>query len=117
METKEKLVEELERSIESLQAHGSDTEEYARTADNIVKLYKLKLEEDKMALDKENKAVEWSEKIKDRLTRVGIGAAEIVVPAILYWILMNRGFKFEETGTVTSSFFRNLIGKVKPNKK
>lgn len=46
-----------------------------------------------------------------------IAAAEIVLPLVFYAAWMRKGFKFEETGTFTSTTFRGLFGKFKPTKK
>lgn len=57
------------------------------------------------------------EQSKDRIFRASIAAAEIVLPLIFYAAWMRKGFKFEETGTFTSTTFRGLFGKFKPTKK
>ena len=54
---------------------------------------------------------------KDRYFRVGIAAAELLIPLMCYGIWMNKGFKFEETGTFTSSTFKGLINRFRPTKK
>ncbi len=58
-----------------------------------------------------------AEQAKDRIFRAGIAAAEIVLPLVFYAAWMRKGFKFEETGTFTSTTFRGLFGKFKPTKK
>lgn len=116
MDSKEKLLAELKASIESLETISPDTEEYSIAAENIAKLYKLKLEEDKLKIESDKTEKEFKERVKDRLVHIGIGAAQIVVPGVIYCVLMNKGFKFEETGCVTSSFFRGIINKIRPDK-
>lgn len=54
---------------------------------------------------------------KERYFRVGVAAAELMVPLIFYGIWMRKGFKFEETGTYTSKTFTGLINRFKPTKK
>lgn len=58
-----------------------------------------------------------AEQVKDRYIRLGIAAAEIILPLIFYSKWMKKGFKFEETGTFTSTTFRGLFNRFKPTKK
>ena len=52
--------------------------------------------------------------IKDYST-IACGVAGIVVPALIYNLWMKRGFEFEKEGTYTSTTFRNMFSKFKPN--
>jgi hypothetical protein len=52
----------------------------------------------------------------DRIIKILIDGATIIVPVIFYNVWMKKGFEFEETGTFTSNTFKNLISKFKPNK-
>ena len=54
--------------------------------------------------------------IKELLINAGIGLAGIVIPLAAYGVWVNKGFKFEQTGTFTSSTFKNLFRTFKPNK-
>ena len=94
----------------------------------MTKLYKLKLEEDKNAIehmekienresDKDFKYAQMDEVVRDRYVRIGIAAAELIIPLVFYGIWMRRGFKFEENGTFTSTTFRGLFNRFKPTKK
>ena len=67
--------------------------------------------------DNDFKERQIAEQIKDRYFRVGIAAAELLIPLMCYGIWMNKGFKFEETGTFTSSTFKGLINRFRPTKK
>ena len=67
--------------------------------------------------DDEIKQKQLEEQVKDRYFKVGIAAAELMIPLMFYGIWMNKGFKFEETGTITSSTFKGLINRFKPTKK
>ena len=53
----------------------------------------------------------------DRYVRIGVAAAELVLPLMFYGVWMKRGFKFEESGTFTSSTFKNLFNRFKPTKR
>lgn len=52
----------------------------------------------------------------DRLIKICVDGAAIIIPIIFYNVWMNKGFKFEETGTYTSNTFKNLFNKFKPTK-
>ena len=57
-----------------------------------------------------------AEQVKDRYFKLGIAAAEIVLPLVFYATWMRKGFKFEETGTFTSTTFRGLFNRFRPTK-
>lgn len=127
-EIKTMLEEEIRNEIENLSSLPIEGEGYTKAVDNLAKLYKLKLEEDKTSmeyLDKTKtregdngfKCAQMEEAIKDRYVRIGIAAAELVLPLVFYAVWMKRGFKFEEKGTYTSTTFRGLFSRFKPTKK
>ena len=113
----------------------SGSKEKSTAIDDLTKLYKLRIEENKSVWDadekynrrmmdeesvtKDNdfKERQIAEQVKDRYFRVGIAAAELLIPLMCYGIWMNKGFKFEETGTFTSSTFKGLINRFRPTKK
>ena len=70
--------------------------------------YKLRIQSSDLQLD---------EQVKDRYFRLGIAAAELLIPLMFYGIWMRKGFKFEETGTYTSTTFRGLFNRFRPTKK
>lgn len=127
-EIKTMLEEEIRNEIENLSSLPIEGEGYTKAVDNLAKLYKLKLEEDKTSMeyldktqnresDKGFKVAQLEENIKDRYVRIGIAAAELVLPLVFYAVWMKRGFKFEEKGTYTSTTFRGLFSRFKPTKK
>lgn len=92
-------------------------DEENRLKDDVLKEQQLKDENavrERDALIREEQLVE---QVKDRYIRLGIAAAEIILPLIFYSKWMKRGFKFEETGTFTSTTFRGLFNRFKPTKK
>lgn len=93
------LEEEIKSGIKNLAFLPSGSEEKSTAIDDLTKLYKLRIEE---------------ESRKDRFLRVGVEAAGIILPLIFYGIWLRRGFKFEETGTFTSTTFRNLFNRFRP---
>lgn len=109
-EKKRTLDDEIQDIILSMENFGPATEEYAKMAQNLETLYRLKLEEEKTNSDK-----------KDSLTKkevVGyiLEGAGIILPLVFYGIWMRKGFKFEETGCYTSKTFGNLQHFFKPKK-
>lgn len=108
-ETKELLNEEIKYILEDLSNLPEDSEERTMMVDNLVKLYKLKIEENK---NSEDNAI----KKKDQYLRYAIDTAGIVLPLIFYGVWMGRGFKFEEKGTFTSQTFKGLINRFRPTK-
>lgn len=129
------LANEILSQLEGLSNLDAGSKEHQTAVDNVTKLYRLALEDVKAdtdydekvyrrGVDKENQTREeqlkrdqLSEQIKDRYFRLGLGAAEIILPLMFYACWMNRGFKFEEEGTYTSKTFMNLFNRFKPTKK
>ena len=131
----ELLSEEIAAQIKALSDLQSGTKEKSTAIDDLTKLYKLRIEENKSVWDADEKynrrmmdeesvtkdgdfkERQIAEQVKDRYFRVGIAGAELLLPLIFYGIWMNKGFKFEETGTFTSSTFKGLINRFRPTKK
>ena len=118
----EAIKKELERIIKM-----DNGEEKTRAINDLVKFYQLRNEETKINYDFEEnyKRLErdeelekrnWIEKVKDRYFKAGIEILGIVLPLIFYAAWTRRGFKFEETGTFTSTTFRNLFSRFRPTK-
>lgn len=139
---KDLLGEEIKTEIKSLSALNSGTKEKSMAIDDLTKLYRLRIEETKneaevaekqarREMEKEQSASDNSshrrtaqlerdrldEQVKERYFRVGIAAAELVIPLVFYGIWMSKGFKFEESGTFTSKTFMGLINRFRPTKK
>ena len=127
-EIKGLLEEEIKEEIRSLSELDSGSKEKSAAIDDLAKLYKLKIEDTKVDFDygekyearesdEQLKRDQLSEQVKDRYFRLGIEAAGILLPLMFYAIWMRRGFRFEETGTYTSTTFRGLFNRFKPTKK
>lgn len=126
---------EISREIQALSGLNAGSKEKSTAIDDLTKLYKLRIEESKNdweydekynrrvmeeeagTRDEEMKRTQLSEQIKDRYFRLGIAAAELMIPLMFYGIWMKKGFKFEETGTYTSTTFRGLFNRFRPTKK
>lgn len=99
------------------------SEEKVRAIDGVCKLYKLGLEESKQDNEIEAQFAKLNnEAIEQRSSKIwngvkyGLEAAAIVIPAAVSLIFMKKGFKFEETGSYTSTTFRNMFSNFKPKK-
>ena len=88
-----------------------------RLKDDALKEQQLKDENSVRERDELIRKEQLAERVKDRYIRLGIAAAEIILPLIFYSKWMKKGFKFEETGTFTSTTFRGLFNRFKPTKK
>lgn len=122
-EIKKLLDEEIANEIRDL-SEMYPGEEKSAAVEDLTKLYKLRIEENKSERDAENnmrddemKRVQIAEQTKDRYFKLGIAAAELMIPLIFYGVWMRKGFKFEETGTYTSTTFRGLFSRFRPTKK
>ena len=122
------LDEEIKAEIEELSSLTFGSKEHLTATENLATLYKLRVDETKTALDFEEKSEnrknddefkknQLAEQVKDRYFKLGIAAAELVLPLMFYAVWMRRGFKFEENGTYTSTTFRGLFNRFRPTKK
>lgn len=122
------LGEEIKREIRDLSTLEPGSKEKSTAIEDLAKLYRLRIEEtrnewdfsekyDAREGDKQLKKDQLEEQVKDRYFRFGVEAAGIILPLIFYAAWMKRGFKFEETGTYTSTTFRSLFNRFKPTKK
>lgn len=127
-EIKNLLEEEIKNEIKNLSSLEPGSEKHSTAVESLAKLYKAKLDEDKTSneclekienreIDKELKCTQLKESVKDRYVKIGIAAAELVLPLMFYAFWMRKGFKFEEKGTYTSTTFRGLFSRFKPTKK
>ena len=123
MELNERLDKELERRFEDLENLKTGSDEQVKATDNIVKLYKLRMDEneqensknadeDKAVLERHKLELEEQKAKDDKLIRilttvtsVGVTIAGFAVGSHWY----GKGFKFEETGTICSSTFKGLM--------
>ncbi len=97
----------------------TDEEErkYKRETDEEERKYKRETDEETCKLNEEIRQEQLSEQKKDRYIRIGLDVAGLLVPIMFYSAWMRKGFKFEETGTFTSTTFRGLFGHFKPTRR
>lgn len=137
------LDEMIKTDILEIEEMDVGSEERKSAIDDLVKIYKLRIDETKNDKDicerREARIMEMDERrearfmerdtksrdkqedlrelVKDRYFRVGIAVAEIGLPLLFYAKWMKRGFEFEENGAYTSTTFRGLFNRFKPTKK
>lgn len=127
-EIRDLLGEEIKTEIRDLSTLEPGSKEKSTAIDDLAKLYRLRIEETKNEWDFNEKydtresdnilkKDQLEEQIKDRYFRLGLEAAGIILPMIFYAAWMKRGFRFEETGTYTSTTFRGLFNRFKPTNK
>lgn len=99
-------------------------EERISTQENEIKKQQIEeqinrrmMEEQASQQDVNIRKQQVKEQVYDRYFKAGIAVAELLIPLICYGIWMNKGFRFEETGTITSSTFKGLINRFRPTKK
>ena len=120
---KRQLDEEIEREIQDLSDLDAGSEEKSKAIDGVTKLYKLKLDEieaETKRQESENQKELEEAKRKDANKGQWISIAVQVGLAVAGWVCYDiwhrRGLKFEETGTVTSPWTRNLMSNMKPRR-
>lgn len=128
--------------IEHLDTLDPDSEEYKSVANTVINMYdswirgaKVGQEGVKATMEHEDREAQRKhelemKKIEERMTELklkqqqkqhttevaisaGVGLLGTIISLIAYGKMFNRGLKFEETGTFTSTTFRNLFGKFK----
>ncbi len=136
------LADEILSQLNGLSNLQPGSKEQQTAVENVTKLYRLGLEDvkadtdydekvyrrdidaqheqdelDRQTREEQFKKDQLAEQIKDRYFKLGVEVAGIVLPLIFYATWMKRGFKFEETGTYTSTTFRGLFNRFRPTKK
>lgn len=135
--TKELLEEVIVQQLNDLKNDYPD-EEKSGKSDKVIELSKILIENDKVEKDfaeRRDKRVADAEEATtarknkeafdvkqakdqkiDRYIGYAINAVSIAAPLVFYGSWMKKGFKFEETGTFTSTTFRGLFGQFKPKR-
>ncbi len=127
-EIRKLLEEEIKAEIRDLSTLEPGSKEKSTAIEDLAKLYKLRIEETKNEWDftekyeSRNSDIQFKkdqleEQVKDRYFKFGVEVASIILPLIFYAAWMKRGFRFEETGTYTSTTFRSLFNRFKTTKK
>lgn len=132
------LEREIKNELSNLSNLETGSGDKSKAIDDLTKLYKLRMEEIKTEgeLDEKQSArylednhnddeLEFrretlKEQRIDRYLNLGMTAAGAILSMIFYSKCLERGFKFEETGSITSEtgrgLFRGVLGKFNPIK-
>ena len=132
----EALNEEIISEIQSLSLMTDGCEAKASAIEDLCSLYGLRLEELKLETDiqiktlnaereaeeakrKDEEAKQMTEldlkrKRKEDILNAAKEILKIALPIASYIMLFNKGLRFEETGTYTSTTVRNLLHMFKP---
>lgn len=131
------LLDQINNQLQDLSNYKPGTEEYKSCLEGITKLYKLSIDDEVAEIDSGEKTLareeknaqhkaEMAEKAEAReleekkfkrelihkyvaaALTAGVGLISIIANVIL----IKKGFKFEETGTFTSTTMRNLFNKL-----
>lgn len=119
---KKELMDQITDQLQSINTLEYGSEKQAQVVDNVTKLYKLALEEerldndyeenmDKAYAESEHKKVEFEEQKKERKLKLVLGVLGPCVSIgtlIFDAVWMKRGFKFEESGIYTSDTFKRF---------
>ena len=116
-EIKELLSEEIQDEIKNLSGLETGSEEKSKAINDLSKLHNLRIEELKIESENAFKEAERKDRIKERVIGVAVQVGLAIGGWIAYDIWHSRGLKFEETGTVTSPWTRNLMSKMAPKNK
>lgn len=123
----EQLDDVIEKRLKEFDYYDLDSENTKQAVEAIEKLYKLKIEERKVEGElyekqktRENeedvKNKELCEKRVDRWVNGAITVASTAASLVFYSVWMCKGFKFEETGSFTSTTFKGLFNRFRPMK-
>ena len=119
----EQIIEMIEKEIINTLSEMKTMEPESTERDDamkyISKLYSILNSERKCLVDSRKMDNDEDKNKFDTILsigKLGIDLFGVVGPLVFYNSWMKKGFKFEETGMLTSQTFRGLIGKFKPSR-
>ena len=122
------------------------SKEHTEAIEGLAKLYRLRIDDSKAAMeynkeiddddfrkkqmeqeekfhneqaerDEQSRKEQLAEQKKDRYIRIGIAAAELMVPLVFFAKIYQMGYDLEKDGTFTVQTLKNLVRFVKPTKR
>lgn len=138
--------EEIKAKLGDLSGLTVGSKEYTEAIDSIAKLYRLRIDDSKAAMEynkeidddnfrreqmeqeqkqhqeqmereEQSRKEQLTEQKKDRYIRIGIAAAELMVPLVFFAKIYQMGYDLEKDGTFTVQTLKNLIRFIKPTKR
>ena len=141
MAIEDKLNEAIERHLDEMEGLGVGSEEMSKAIKAVIQLHTLRIEEEKVSIenrkitndeavqsaksimDVQNNSFEqimrddeMKERKRDRFFRLGVAAAEIILPLAVYTGLAMLGFAREFDGVITSDTLKRVLNMAKPKK-
>lgn len=116
----EKMEKEIESCLDALNEMELGSQEYEKGVASLTSLYRLRMDEISNGCEYWNKVEQSKIQLKDqridRYIRYGLEGVGIFAPLVVYSKLFKDGLIFEKDGIISSTFFRNLAGKLKIGK-
>ncbi len=116
----DKMEREIESCLDALNEMELGSQEYEKGVASLTSLYRLRMDEVSNSCEYWNKVEQAKIQLKDqridRYVRYGLEGASIFAPLVVYSKLFKQGLIFEKDGIISSTFFRNLAGKIKIGK-
>lgn len=110
-------IEESKNELEFKERRQKRIAESAQhRVDAQLKEKQLQNDEDAQLDEARFKSKEFDDKVKDRWIRLGFDAGIQILLMMFYGCWMRKGFKFEETGSFSSTTFKNLFNRFRPTK-
>ena len=107
-----KLNVEIEEKFDELAKLDPTTKEYSAALDSVTKLMDRAIEIEKLESSETQNEKQMEEDRKSRLVKNCIDVGSVVLPlAVTIWGA-KASFKFEETGTITTSVGRKFMDKI-----
>ena len=107
-----KLNVEIEEKFDELAKLDPTTKEYSAAVDSVTKLMDRAIEIEKLESSETQNEKQMEEDRKSRLVKNCIDIGSVVLPlAVTIWGA-KASFKFEETGTITTSVGRKFMDKI-----
>ena len=140
------LDEQIKAELGGLSGLAVGSKEHTEAIEGLVKLYRLRIDDSKAAMeynkeiddddfrkkqmeqeekfhneqaerDEQSRKEQLAEQKKDRYIRIGIAAAELMVPLVFFAKIYQMGYDLEKDGTFTVQTLKNLVRFVKPTKR
>lgn len=114
MEQEEKLQRDKMEQEAKLQREKMEHEERSRQEQME---QEAKFHNEQAEREEQSQKEQLAEQKKDRYVRIGIAAAELMVPLVFFAKIYQMGYDLEKDGTFTVQTLKNLIRFVKPTKR
>ena len=140
------LDEQIKAELGGLSGLAVGSKEHTEAIEGLAKLYRLRIDDSKAAMEynkeiddenfrrdqmeqektqhqeqvereEQSRKEQLAEQKKDRYIKIGIAAAELMVPLVFFAKIYQMGYDLEKDGTLTVQTLKNLIRFVKPTKR